>query len=60
MTAGLSSSRRAATAARRNAREASQAVTELGEIATAYFKRFTTKTKDADTTFGIHDRCGKF
>jgi hypothetical protein len=34
--------------------------TELGEIAAAYFKRFTTKTKDADTTYGIHDRGGKF
>jgi hypothetical protein len=35
-------------------------VNELGKIATAYFKRFTTKTKDADTTFGIHDSGGKF
>jgi hypothetical protein len=38
----------------------SQLTTDLGEIATAYFKRFTTKTKDADTTYGIHDRGGKF
>jgi hypothetical protein len=37
-----------------------QATTELGEIATAYFKRFTTKTKDADTTYAIHDKGGKF
>jgi hypothetical protein len=40
--------------------QASASTTELGEIATAYFKRFTTKTKDADTTYGIHDRGGKF
>jgi hypothetical protein len=39
---------------------AAQAVTELGDIATAHFKRFTTKTKDADTTFGTHDRGGEF
>jgi hypothetical protein len=40
--------------------QAAASTTELGEIATAYFKRFTTKTKDADTTYGIHDRGGKF
>jgi hypothetical protein len=40
--------------------QATTSTTELGEIATAYFKRFTTKTKDADTTYGIHDRGGKF
>jgi hypothetical protein len=34
----------------------SQLTTELGEIATAYFKRFTSKSKDADTTYGIHDK----
>jgi hypothetical protein len=33
---------------------------ELGEIATAYFKLFTTKTKDADTTYGIYDKGGRF
>jgi hypothetical protein len=38
----------------------SQLTTELDEIATAYFKRFTTKIKDADTTNGMHDRSGKF
>jgi hypothetical protein len=38
----------------------SKLTTELGEIATAYFKRFTTKTKDADTTYGIYDKGGKF
>jgi hypothetical protein len=38
----------------------SQLTTELGEISTAYFKRFTTKTKDTDTTYGIYDRGGKF
>jgi hypothetical protein len=37
-----------------------QDTTELGEIATAYFKLFTTKTKDADTTYGIYDKGGKF
>jgi hypothetical protein len=36
--------------------EAGQAMTELGEIAMAYFKRFTTKAKDTNTTIGIHDR----
>jgi hypothetical protein len=40
--------------------QATTSTTELGEIATAYFKRFTTKTKDADMTYGIHDRVGKF
>jgi hypothetical protein len=37
-----------------------QLTTELGEIATAYFKLFTTKTKDADTTYGIYDKGGRF
>jgi hypothetical protein len=37
-----------------------QLTTDLGEIATAYFKLFTTKTKDADTTYGIYDKGGKF
>jgi hypothetical protein len=40
--------------------KATTSTTELGEIATAYFKRYTTKTKDADTTYGIHDRGRKF
>jgi hypothetical protein len=40
--------------------QATTSTTELGEIAREYFKRFITKTKDADTTYGIHDRCGKF
>lgn len=39
--------------------EASQSMSELGEIATSYFKRFPTKTKDAVTIFGIHYRGGK-
>jgi hypothetical protein len=34
--------------------------TELGEIATVYFKLFTTKTKNADTTYGIYDKGGRF
>lgn len=34
--------------------------TELGKIATAYFKKFTTRTTDVDTIFGIHDRRGRF
>jgi hypothetical protein len=38
----------------------SQLTTELGDIATAYFRRFTSRNKDADTTYGIHDRGGKF
>jgi hypothetical protein len=37
-----------------------QLTTELGEIATAYVKLFTTKTKDADTTYGIYDKGGRF
>jgi hypothetical protein len=37
-----------------------QLTTELGEIATEYFKRFTTKTKDADTTYGIYNKGSKF
>jgi hypothetical protein len=37
-----------------------QLTTDLGEIATAYFKLFTTKTKNADTTYGIYDKGGKF
>jgi hypothetical protein len=40
--------------------QATTSTTELGEIATAYFKRFTTKTTDAYTTYGIHERGGKF
>jgi hypothetical protein len=40
--------------------QAAASTTELGKIATAYFKRFTTNTKDANTTYGIHDRGGKF
>jgi hypothetical protein len=38
----------------------SQLTTELGKIATEYFKRFTTKTKDADKTYGIYDKGGRF
>jgi hypothetical protein len=38
----------------------SQITTKLGKIATAYFKRFTTKSKDANTTYGTHDKGGKF
>jgi hypothetical protein len=37
-----------------------QDTTELGEIATAYFKLFTTKTKDADATYGIYDKGERF
>lgn len=33
---------------------------ELGEIATAYLKRFPEQTNTTDMTFGIHDRGGKF
>jgi hypothetical protein len=36
--------------------QATTSTTELGEITTAYLKRFTTKTKDADTTYGIHKK----
>jgi hypothetical protein len=39
---------------------AAGSTTELSEIATAYFMRFTSQSKDADTTYGIHDRDGKF
>jgi hypothetical protein len=35
-------------------------ITELGEIATAYFKRFATKSKHVDTTIGIHSKGGRF
>jgi hypothetical protein len=41
-------------------RDASQLTTELGEIATSYFKKFTAKTEDVDTAFGVHDRGWKF
>jgi hypothetical protein len=41
-------------------RDTSQPAAKHGKIATAYFKRLTTKTKDADTTFGINDRGEKF
>jgi hypothetical protein len=37
-----------------------QLISSLGEIATAYFKLFTTKSKDADTTYGIYDKGGRF
>jgi hypothetical protein len=33
---------------------------ELGEIATAYLKRFAEKANTTDKIFGIHDRGGKF
>jgi hypothetical protein len=33
---------------------------ELGEIATAYLKRFAEQANTIDKTFGIHDRGGKF
>jgi hypothetical protein len=38
----------------------SKLTTELGEIGTAYFKRFTSRNKDADTTYGLYDKSGKF
>jgi hypothetical protein len=38
------------TAPDQQAATSSQLTTELGEMATAYFKRFASKTKDADTT----------
>jgi hypothetical protein len=38
----------------------SQVTTKLGRIVTEYFKLFTIKTKDADITYGIHDKGGKF
>jgi hypothetical protein len=50
----------ASTTACERCQQATASTTELGEIATAYFKRFTTKTKDADTTYGIYDKGGKF
>jgi hypothetical protein len=37
-----------------------QLTTDLGEIATAYFKLFTTTTKNADTTYVKYDKGGKF
>jgi hypothetical protein len=39
------------TAPLSTSRETGQLMTELVEIATAYSKRFTTKPKEADTTF---------
>jgi hypothetical protein len=38
----------------------SKLTTELGEIATAYFNRFTSRNKDADTMYSIYDNSRKF
>jgi hypothetical protein len=37
-----------------------QVTTKLGKTSTEYFKLFTTKTKDADTTYGLYDKGSKF